>query len=309
MKSITSIETLRAIKHHLRQTGSYESRTVEHIRRDMEEAACRMPQPEGVRIRATRIGALEGEWIIPEAAAGTREEGAILYLHGGGFVSGTCAFYRDLVSRIALAAGTPALVVAYRLAPEFPYPAANDDALLAYRWLAENGCGAGRIVLGGDSVGATLALMTLLALRDGGEALPAGAFLLSPHADLVHLDGASYESRAATDPTGSRAASGRILRDYLGPRYREAESLPLLSPLRCPLEGLPPLLVQAGDEEVLLSDAERLAERATSAGVSIELEVWERMWSVFPFLASHLPEAREAIGHIGAFARRRLGVR
>ncbi|MBB6673075.1 alpha/beta hydrolase [Cohnella nanjingensis] len=309
MDKKTSAETLLAIKNHLRQRSSYESQSVEELRQGMEEAANRLPRQEDIRIREASIGALGGEWIIPDLSGDIPSDQVILYFHGGGFVAGSCATYRDLVSRIATAAGIPALIVAYRLAPEHPYPAANEDCLFAYRWLLANGYDAGRIVLGGDSVGASLALMTLLSLRDGGEPLPAGAFLISPHTDLVHLDGASYESRSALDPTGSREGSGRILRDYLGPRYREAADLPLLSPLRMNLDRLPPLFLQVGDQEVLLSDAERFADRAREAGVQVELEVWEDLWSVFHYLAYMLPEARSAIANLGAFARSRLGER
>ncbi|MWC31232.1 alpha/beta hydrolase [Paenibacillus sp. MMS18-CY102] len=311
----TSVEQLEAIKQFLRQSGNYASKPVEQIRREMDEAAARMPQHTDVTIQPVTIGHIDGEWVIPtdplaELPSDQQPEQlrphnhrTILYFHGGGFIAGSSAFYRDLGARIAKASGASVLIVNYRLAPEFPYPAANDDCLYAYRWLCENGYTPSQIVLGGDSVGGSLVLMALLSLRDQGEKLPAGAFLLSPHTDLVHLDGESYTSRAALDPTGSWEGNQRILDDYLG---GQSPHIPLLSPLRLNLHGLPNLFLQVGDHEVLLSDSLRLAERAKLAGVPVELEVWENMWSVFQALAYLLPEAQQAIARIGEFVKGRL---
>ncbi|OBZ14917.1 hypothetical protein A8L34_13615 [Bacillus sp. FJAT-27264] len=299
----TSLEQLEAIKEYLRHNNNYENQTVAGIRQSMANAAAEMPRHDDMTYRPESMGPLQGEWIIPDNLAPDMENKVILYFHGGGFVAGTCDFYRDLCTRIAKSSGSKVLTVEYRLAPEHPYPAANEDCLNTYRWLRNQGYAAGDLILGGDSVGGTLVLMTLLSLRDQGEELPAGAFLLSPHTDLVHLDGESYSSRAALDPTGSRSANQRILEGYVG---NGGEENPLLSPLRMDLQGLPHLWIQVGDHEVLLSDSIRLQERSKEAGVKVELEVWENMWSVFQFLAHMLPEAQQAIDHIGGFIRDRL---
>lgn len=295
-------EQLVAIKDYLKQTNRFESNSVEQIRQEMVEAAAKLPSHTDVTFERVRIGSSSGEWIIPMESV-PPDDKVILYFHGGGFISGTCEFYRDLAARIAKASGMKVLIIEYRLAPEFLYPAANEDCLGAYRWLLANGYSANDIVFGGDSVGASLALMTLLTLRDEGRELPAGAFLISPHTDLVHLDGESYQSRAELDPTGSLEGNKRILDAYVGPRTEWAS---ILSPLRMSLQGLPDLLVQVGDHEVLLSDSTRLAERARLAGVHVELEIWEKMWSVFHFLAYMLPEAEQAIANIGKFVRAKL---
>jgi acetyl esterase/lipase len=268
----------------------------------MIEAAVNLPSHSDVTVERVGFGTLSGEWIIPMESA-PPDDKVILYFHGGGFIAGTCEFYRDLATRIAKASGTKVLIVEYRLAPEYPYPAANEDCIGAYRWLLANGYSSSDIVLGGDSVGASLALMTLISLRDEGKELPAGAFLISPHTDLVHLDGESYQSRALLDPTGSLEGNKRILDAYVG---IQSEPAPILSPLRMDLQGLPELFVQVSDHEVLLSDSTRLAERAKAAGVHVELEIWDNMWSVFHFLAYMLPEAEQAIMHIGKFVRTKL---
>lgn len=299
----TSIEQLTAIKSFLKQASRYDSKSVEQIRHDMLEAAKHMPQHSDVTIHKALIGRINAEWIVPATPAPVNDNHTILYFHGGGFVAGSCAVYRDLCARIAKSSGASILTIEYRLAPEYLYPAANEDCLAAYRWLLERGCSARDIVLGGDSVGGSLALMTLLSLRDNKEEIPAGAFLISPHTDLVHLDGESYCSRAGLDPTGSLEGNKRILADYLGDC---SEEVPLLSPLRMNLQQLPDLFIQVGDHEVLLSDSTRFTDHARAAGVHVELEVWEGMWSVFHFLAYMLPEAQQAIASIGRFVRARL---
>ncbi|WP_170220144.1 alpha/beta hydrolase [Paenibacillus anaericanus] len=310
----TPIEQLTAIKSFLKQSNNVEGRSVEQIRQQMNEAVSQLPPLPGRVIEPMKMGHLSGEWVSTkgdisqhssEAACETESEPkVILYFHGGGFTAGSCYYYRDLAARISQASGVKVLLVEYRLAPEHPYPAANEDCLFAYRWLLENGYLAQQVIIGGDSVGGSLALMTLLSLRDHAETLPAGAFLLSPHSDLVNLDGESYKSRAELDPTGSLKGNQEILTHYLG---KYSGTIPmLLSPLRMDLSDLPDILIQVGDHEVLLSDATRFAERASAAGVNVSLEVWDNMWSVFQFLAYMLPEAQQAIIHIGQFVRKRL---
>lgn len=299
----TPIHQLEAIKSHLRHHNLYANGTITEIRNHLAESAAGMLKHSEVTYEAVSMGSLYAEWIVPHNISAFSAKKAILYFHGGGFVAGTCDFYRDLCTRISLSAGMKLLIVEYRLAPEYRYPAANKDCFNAYRWLLAKGYAADDIVLGGDSVGGSLVLMTLLSLRDAGQPLPAGAFLLSPHSDLVHFDGESYISRSELDPTGSQNSSQRILRDYCGDQGELDE---LLSPLRMNLAGLPELYIQVGDHEVLLSDALRLKERAETAGVKVELEVWENLWSVFQFMAPILPEARQAIERLGRFIQSKV---
>lgn len=298
----SSIEQLTAIKQFLKQSSNFSEMPVENIRNEMNNTAAAMQMNTDIIVQEVVIGNLYGEWITP-ANLTVDVNKVILYFHGGGFIAGTCAFYRDLTARIAKSSGVKVLVIEYRLAPEHSYPAANEDCLTAYRWLLENGYSAANILFGGDSVGGSLALMTLLSLRDQGETLPAGAFLISPHTDLVHLDGESYTTRLELDPTGSLEGNRRILNLYLG---SSTDAIPLLSPLRMNLSGLPDLFIQVGDHEVLLSDSTRFTDQARAAGVAVTLEVWDQMWSVFHFLAYMLPEAQQAIDHIGHFVKKKL---
>lgn len=195
-----------------------------------------------------------------------------------------------------------ALLLDYRLAPEHPYPAAVNDSVAAYWWLLYNGIHPRNIVVAGDASGGGLAVATLLSLRDAGDPPPAAAICITPWTDLAGT-GDSLKTRVKVDPclTPQSLSCGHSYAGLHDP------CLPLISPLYADLRGLPPLLIQAADDHILLSDATRLAQQAKEAGVPVTLEVWQGMWHVFHRHAPHLPEARSAIGAIGAFARRHLG--
>jgi acetyl esterase/lipase len=226
-----------------------------------------------------------------------------LYFHGGGFVCGSPRTHRALAADLSRACGARLLLPDYRLAPEHPHPAAANDCLASYRELLEAGQLPEQILIGGDSAGGFLALQTLLAIRDSGLPAPCGAILLSPLTDAQHIDGESYRDRRNVDiflnPDGIRYLTGL----YAGSCSGDGD---VLCPQRRDLSGLPPLLVQVGDHEVLLTDSLRLAERARRCGVDVRLEVFPEMWHVFQVFATAEPEARRAIGEIGCFAREML---
>jgi acetyl esterase/lipase len=177
------------------------------------------------------------------------------------------------------------------------------DAVAAYRWLLANGVGPGAVVVGGDSAGGGLVVATLLALRDGGEPLPAAGFCLSPWVDL-ECAGETFDTKADVDPMCSREGLSEMAAAYAGDHGLRH---PLVSPLHADLTGLPPLLIQVGTAETLLDDAVRLAERARAAGVDVRLEAWDDLVHVFQAFAPMVPEAVEAIAGIGAFVQERLG--
>lgn len=273
------------------------SSSLEELRAFLENLA-QGPLPPGTRVEKITIGRTPAEWVSGPNA----EEGRVIfYLHGGAYALGSCNSHRDLAARLAIASGARALVIEYRLAPENPFPAGLEDAVAAYRWLIERGTKPGNIVIAGDSAGGGLTLATLLSLRDAGDPLPAGAVLLSPWTDLA-ITGESYTSRAEFDPMLSKAGMPQTVAFYLGDRDPKT---PLASPLYADLHGLPPLHIHVGEDEVLLDDSTRLAERARAAGVDVSLEVWEGMWHVFPTSAAQLPEGAQAIEKIGAFVKQR----
>ena len=190
----------------------------------------------------------------------------------------------------------------YRLAPEHPFPAAVDDVLAAWRWLrTDQHLSARSVAVAGDSAGGGLAVALLVATRDAGEALPAGAVLMSPTVDLTS-SGASMIERADQDPISTPAMLRQFASDYLAGADPKT---PLASPLFASLAGLPPLLVQVGTADLLLSDSERLASAAAEAGVDVTLEIGEGLPHVYQLLLG-TPEAAQATEHIGKFLRARV---
>lgn len=256
----------------------------EHYRRAVERVA--LPLPLGVRRRRV-TEPLPGEWIEPLKRS-TR--GVILYLHGGAYVFGSAATHREFAGRLARLSSRPVFLPEYRLAPEHPFPAAHDDARVAYRRLLELGHLPHEITVIGDSAGGGLTLSLALGLRDAGEPLPAKLVLLSPWTDLVPLD--TYDADLARrDPMIDSGFGKEAARAYYtthDPRH------PLISPLYADLAGLPPMLIHVGTEEVLLPDSQRFAERAKAAGITVDLQVWPDMWHVWHLFGSVLPEARKA---------------
>lgn len=240
------------------------------------------------------IGDTSAEWIIPQAV---RLHAVLLYFHGGGFRMGSVASHRGLISRIANASGCRVLAVDYRLSPEHRFPAPVEDAVSAYRWLRGQGLRAEKIAMIGDSAGANLALAAMLAMRDFGDALPDAAVLMSPWADLA-ATGASYDTRAAADPVHQRAMVLALAKAYLGDHDPRE---PLASPLYADLTGLPPMLIQVGDRETVRDDAVMLADRAKTAGVQVDLEIWDGMIHVFQMFNAELVEADQAVGSIARF--------
>lgn len=232
----------------------------------------------------------------------SRRDCYVLFLHGGGYTTGSPSNYRHLTWRIA--AGARAQVVApdYRLAPEHPFPAALEDAFSSYRWLSANRADAHRIAIVGDSAGGGLGFALSLKLRDQGSAPPAAIVALSPWTDLA-LTGASFALNASKDPVIDAARAAEYARLYLAgadPRT------PYASPLYGDWRNAPPVLIQVGSEEVLRDDAVRMTEKLRAAGCDVELEVWGGMPHVWHVFASVLPEARQAIGRIGTFLQARL---
>lgn len=238
-----------------------------------------------------------GEWI-------GKGDGVILFLHGGGFRLGSLVSHRDLATRIGAAAKCRVLSLDYRLVPEHRFPAPVEDAVAAYRWLLDQGIAPSRITFVGDSAGGGLCVSAMLSARMQGLPLPAAAVLMSPWTDM-EASGESYSSKASRDPIHQKQMLEVMARVYLGDAAKARD--PLASPIHGDLRGLPPMLVQVGEREVILDDSRILVERAKAQGVDATLEIWDGMIHVFQLYADELPEGAEAIGHIGSFIKRQLG--
>ena len=269
------------------------------LRASFNELMARIPVPDDVQQSPTTIG---GVGAIEVTVPGADADGVILYFHGGVYVIGTAAATVPLVGELARRTGTRAITLDYRLAPEHPYPAAVADAQDAYQGLLEQGIDAGQIALAGESAGGGLAVATLLALRDAGVPLPSCAFLMSPYADLT-LSGDSIADREAVDRTLTPEGLRLRILDYVA---GADASHPLISPVFADLTGLPPLLIQVGSNEILLSDALRLAERAATDDVTVTLDVTDGVGHVFQAFAAMPDEADAALVRASAFLRTNL---
>lgn len=269
------------------------------IREKLNRLAVRFTgKTPGIDIEKIDIDGLPAEWLSPRAP---HQNGTLLYLHGGGYVVCGPDTHRPMVATLARHANARALVIDYRLAPEHPFPAAVEDALKAYRWLIAQGTPPESIAIAGDSAGGGLTLALLLSLRDAGDPLPAGAALLSPWTDLA-MSGWTHITHRKLDPMLSVEGALLAARHYLGDTV---PTDPLASPLYGRFEGLPPLFIHVGGNEILLDDSLRLSEKARAAGVSVEIKVWPDLPHVFQ-AARFLPEAGASLSLIAAFLKDRM---
>ncbi|MFL9870452.1 alpha/beta hydrolase [Paraburkholderia megapolitana] len=240
---------------------------------------------------------LYGEWFERAGAAPTAP--VILYLHGGGYYFCSPRTHRAITFGLGTRTDARVFSLDYRLAPEHPFPAALDDALAAYRQLVAQGTSPESIVIAGDSAGGGLALATLVALRDAGDVLPAGAILFSAWTDLA-ATGATIRTNDGADPMFSGPAIGRAAKLYLGDT---PATNPYASPLYADLHGLPPLFMQAASTEVLLDDSRRVADSARAVGVTVDFEIWPKMPHVWQIWTPFIPEARRALDRAADFVR------
>lgn len=268
------------------------------------------PPPAHLRCEPLAAGEPPGWWVHPgimDSTGGAIGGGGagrrvVLHFHGGGYMIGSARASLDYAGRLVEAVQAPCLTLDYRLAPEHPFPAALDDALAAYRHLLARGHSGGDILLSGESSGGGLALALVAALRDAGEALPAGVIAMSPFTDLS-LSGASIDAQAGRDPSATRAGLTSMAGAYV---QRAEPTDPRISPLFADLRGFPPLLLQAAQNEGLRDDTTRFAERASAAGVDVTMRLYDDSVHVFA-LYGFLPESVQALEEVAAFARRRQG--
>ena len=268
---------------------------IQEMRTAYEAFLAQSAIPESVEVRPVNAGGVSSLALSTGAERGP----VVLYLHGGGYIVGSAYGYRPLVGALVVAAGVDALVPDYRLAPEHPFPAALEDALSAYRWLAEQPDNAG-IVLAGDSAGAGLVCSLLLTLKAQGLPLPAGAVLFCPAVDLT---GAGILSGAVDPDPETLSAIRRSADAYLAGHPIDD---PVVNPLAADLTGMPPLLIQCATGDLTLPEARLLADHASEQGVDARLELYPADTHVFQVFWSFLPEAADALQQAGGFIREML---
>jgi acetyl esterase/lipase len=253
------------------------------------------PVANDLKLEPADVNGLAGEWSV---VAGCDASDVLLFFHGGGYCSGSIVSHRRMVTEAGRAAKTRTLSVAYRLAPEHPFPAAYNDALTAWNFLRNEGISANRIAVGGDSAGGGLAIALIGRLRDAHEELPVCAWLVSPWTDLT-MSGSTLTTKDAVDPIVHKPYLNELADAYL-PAGMDRKD-PRISPLYADLKDFPPILIQVGSAETLLDDAVCFAGVAGAADVSVTLEIWPQMIHAWPLWNAHLEPGRRALARTGAF--------
>ena len=295
-----SVIRLSLIKRLLRRIKKKADHTNILFARSEFERVKRFNKPlKGFTYTPTEIWGLKSEWIVPK---GADESKVLLFFHGGGYATGSINTHRSLVSQIAKNAGIKALLFDYRLAPEYKYPAPIEDAATIYQWLLQNGYFPSNIAFGGDSAGGGMSIGTLLWCRDKNIALPKCAIALSPWLDQT-MSGNSYKTHKEIDPMLIAEGLPFWSKSYLGESDPKS---PYASPLFQDLAGLPPIYLQVGEEELLLDDSTRFAEKAKADGVNVQLEIFDKKFHVFQAFWRLLPRAREANKKLGEFLKAQL---
>jgi monoterpene epsilon-lactone hydrolase len=278
----------------LRQGAFDPSGDVAELRSGFEALMRAIPVPSDVRKTNTVVGGVD---TVEVTVDGIDSANVILYFHGGVYVIGSADSSVPLVSDLARRTNTKVISVDYRLAPENPYPAAVEDARAAYEGLLSQGVDSSNIAISGESAGGGLTAALLLALRDADRPMPSSAFVMSPWADLT-LSGSTIVDRQDVDPILTGEALSLRVGDYVAGANA---SDPYISPVFADLRGLPPMLIQVGSHEILLSDAVRLAEQAANADVEVRLEVVPGVPHVFQAYAAVLDEGDAALDRAASF--------
>jgi epsilon-lactone hydrolase len=254
--------------------------------------------PDGVSIREQIIEGMLSEWHTPD---GANPEKMILYVHGGGYVSGSCNDHRGFVSKFAKNTSVTNLLYEYRLAPEHPYPAALEDSVKIYQWVLSSGYKPGNIVIAGESAGGGLCLAILLALKDRNIPLPAAAVAISPWTDLTcSSDSYKTKNRVSVAPLNSWTVFSK---HYTGDNQAD---LPFISPLFGDLKGLPPVFINSAVDDELYEDGEKFYLKAKEAGVDITFRSGEGMVHCYPLFAPMFREATVAMDEIVGFIQSHL---
>lgn len=261
----------------------------------------RFPTAADVRVEQAEAHGVPAEWTSTPTANASE---VILYLHGGGYAWGSLKSHRHLVSELGRAATMRTLALDYRLAPECPFPQALEDAVGGFRFLLDSGFHPHQIAVAGDSAGAGLTVALLVRLKELGMRQPACALLLSPWADMTAAAD-SYSRNAKRDPVLNRSIMQFLAEQYLGKRPRDT---PLASPIFANLGGIAPLTIFVGSTEALLDDAIALTRAAGLADVSVRLEIWPKMFHIWPNYHPVLAEGRQGVARAGRLLREAVQV-
>ena len=275
--------------------GLVENTDLEKHRQSQDHIGTLLGNTREIHYKEIEIDGMYGEWVSVNRAH--MKKYVILHCHGGGYSTGSSLYARTLTSKLAASTSMDVLCFDYRLAPEHPYPAALKDAMKAWNYLMLLGYGARDVIVTGDSAGGNLALALCLKLKEEGRILPTGLVLMSPWTDLTS-SGKSFVTKAELDPVLDREYI-----DHMVEAYATGEDLknPLISPLFGDFRGFPPMLIQVGSTEMLLSDSVDAAAKARQQGIKVRLSIYEGMFHVFQMAYLNLPESKRAWAEVGKF--------
>lgn len=262
----------------------------------IKKSASRVKLPDGVTREEVFADDVRCEWLIPQNYV---EDKVLLYLHGGGFILGLTSLHLEMITYLVQKLGFRSLVVDYRLAPKYPFPAALNDCVTVYRWLLKNGFKPENIVVAGDSAGGNFVLTSLMKLRDEGDKLPVAVACLSPVANLTKE---RDREKLKQDPVLHPRASKRFDQSYIG---NSDPKEPLISPIYGSLNNFPPMLIHAGKNEFLKDDAIQIEQKAKDSGVEVQLEIFPGMFHVWQIYLS-LPQAIQSLDKIAVFLKAHL---
>ncbi len=293
----TKSHVLSAIFRQLKSRPSFDSIGIENYRKLLEKSALAFKPDKSVKTESFFINGIEAQWLLPQCH---NEKHIIMYVHGGGFIAGSIKSHRDLASRIAIASKAKVLIFNYRLAPEHPFPAGLEDVKTIYQWLTNKYKDGYKISIVADSAGAGLALGLLSMLLNSTRSLPVCTVLISPWIDLECKNNSLIENKKK-DPLLNHDALKMTVRLYTD---HDDLSNSLISPVNNNFSGISPLLIQTGENEVLIDDSKILAQKLEQANAVVQLDIWKEMFHVWHYFAKYLPEGREAIKEIGNFIKK-----
>lgn len=291
-------QEIAAIRRALESSGGFGT-TLEEMRKGFDAFGLNFPTAADIELTPATIDGVPVEWSFDPHC---ERSGAIIYLHGGGYLVGSIKSHRHMVTELGRAAGVPLVAVDYRLAPEHPFPAALDDAMAVYRHLLDLGLDAKSIAIAGDSAGGGLAVGLALAVRDAGLPQPGCLVGLSPWVDLG-VTGGTMDTKAAEDPLVPKGFLLELAAAYLG---GEDYKHPHASPIYGDFRDIAPLLILMGSTETLIDDGLRLAGAAGAAEVHVRFEIWPEMLHVWPLYHPVLREGKTALKLVGDYIREHL---
>lgn len=270
------------------------------LRKDFEQLYLEFSSKQELSVESQRIGDIPGFKICAENA---QDDYTILFFHGGGFTTGSTKDHLDLCGKLSSSSGACVFSVDYRLAPEHKFPAPHEDCMTSYLWLLKQGIEPSKIVIAGISSGATLALSTLLSLRDNGVELPAAAVCMSPAVDML------FQGHSIITNRGKDWITQKMF-DNLKKTYLKGHDLmhPLVSPIYADLHGLPPIMIQVGSHELLLDDIIKFQKKAVDYNVEVTFELWKDMFHCFQIFSSRIEEGRNAVDSAGTYVKKILSI-